>query len=248
MAGSWFKVSGVRARQLSTLLCLKVFDEFIVDFGESEFTLKSIDSSHVAMMKAVMRWSWFDIYSGLGDRGAAVLGDAEKVFSLASKGWVQLEWQDEWAVVSGSDGVLKRTVKVPFVDVSELPDPSLEEAAKFCFARKKFRRLIREMERSDFSVRFEWDGEVFKVSGYGGDSESIEAELEDGDGVMIYGGGSRFKAYFSTKILYKLLGVDVDYVDMVFHGDSKPLKIVAELDGDGEAWYWLAPRIEDEDE
>jgi len=231
--------------------------------------LQSMDSSHVALVQLHMKNDGFAEYRCDNSMAMGLnMEHLNKIFSAFNNGSVQISSEDDSDAVKfvfeDEKGNRKQSYELRLMDldVEQLGIPDQEYQASFTMPSNEFTKIIKDMlvigetvniNVTKGSVQFKTDGEIGKADVQLNRGESIDDGEEDEDG------GESGKLHlevndpidlsFATQYLKKFTaaGSLAKNVSVSLSKDV-PMVICYEIEDVGHLKYFLAPKIDDEEE
>lgn len=235
------------------------------DLTEEGIQLQSMDSSHVALVQMMLHHDSFEAYRC--DQNIAMglnMEHLNKVFAAFSQGTVQLQCEDESDSVKFVFEDEKKQRKQSYelrlmdLDVEQLGIPDQEYQASFSMPSSEFTKIIKDMlvigETVTISVtkggvQFKTDGEIGKADVHLYRGETIDDEENDNSGSLELDVQEPIDLAFATQYLKKFTAASSLAKNVtVSLSKDVPMVICYEMEDVGHLKYFLAPKIDDDDD
>jgi len=236
------------------------------DLTDEGVQLQSMDSSHVALVQLHMKESGFKSYRCDNSMAMGLnMEHLNKIFGAFSSGSVEISSEDDSDsvkfVFEDEKGSRKQSYELRLMDldVEQLGIPDQEYGASFTMPSGEFTKIIKDMlvigETVNINVTkgqviFKTDGEIGKAEVHLQRGESIDDDAEDEeDGKLHLEVDDPIDLSFATQYLKKFTAAgSLAKTVTVSLSKDVPMVICYEIEEVGHLKYFLAPKIDDDEE
>jgi len=244
----------------------ELIDQASWDLTEDGVQLQSMDSSHVALVQLHMKEDGFASYRCDNSMAMGLNMDhLNKIFGAFTNGTVQISSEDDSDsvkfVFEDEKQVRKQSYELRLMDldVEQLGIPDQEYQASFTMPSSEFTKIIKDMlvigetvniNVTKGSVQFKTDGEIGKADVQLVRGESIEDDDDEEDsGKLLLEVKEPIDLSFATQYLKKFTAAGgLAKTVTVSLSKDVPMVICYEIEDVGHLKYFLAPKIDDDEE
>ncbi|HIQ03202.1 MAG TPA: proliferating cell nuclear antigen (pcna) [Desulfurococcales archaeon] len=226
----------------------KIITEGVFVVNEEGLHMRTMDSSHIAMIDIYVPSTAFEEFEVEGESSIGVnFDELSKIMRRATKGEKLTLSVDEGKLSIIFTGKMVREFKLPMLDISseKLPEPKVKFNVTARMQSSIFRDMIKDLEPIGEAVTFNAEENKLKVkaSSERGIAEVI-LDVESG-ALLDLNIKEPSIATYSLDYLKDISGV-AQAVDIVVlnYSSNMPLKLDFEIPNGGRVTLYLAPRVE----
>lgn len=242
----------------------ELIDQASWDLTEEGIQLQSMDSSHVALVQMMLKEDCFENYRCDQQQQMGLnMENLHKIFGAFTTGTVQIQTEDDndrvKFIFEDDKAKKKQTYELRLMDldVEQLGIPEQEYQASFTLPSTEFTRIVKDLLviGEAVNIKVTKGGVSFKAEGDIGAGEIILNAGEqiddddDGCGVLELEVKEPINLSFATQYLKKFTAAGpLSKHVTVSLSEDVPMVISYEIEDLGHLKYFLAPKIDDEED